>query len=1295
MASTEKTISSLIKTQLPDFVRADHPKFKRFLELYYQWLETNDSDGVSNTAGNTIYQAMNIDSYRDIDQTPDDFLRFFKQELLPYFPETTALDIRKILKSAREFYSKKGSVESVKWLFKVLFDEDIEINYPKEQILKTSDGKWKLPKAFRITVGETSKNIDVNLLEKRLVVGVDSGATCIVESANRTIDSNNGKEVIEIYISNIKRYFNNGEYIKINYTDANGVDKVFSEKIIGTISNIYLDSNIKTDPQQKRRGLLYNVGDPVVITGGLASTAEATHAVAIVGNVSAGSIEAVTSIFPGYGYRLYSNTEVIVLRSTGDDPDANAETDLRVTALNVTSNTSNSQRNFIEAITYDKSVIDYLGETVISAADFAFFTGNNFNAVINVTENDAADYYENYEIVWANGTNYYDALFTAKIATANTGPFAQGGSPVTAGLLLYDIANTGPLATILSGQDIIAANSGKVFAYNSITTYPVPANVNSQLLQCFKFITVNTGGIALISVTNGGAGFRAPPILRVTSEYDTILSENYTYGTTNQNDTVQTFKDLGLIAHVYINNGGTGYANGDTITFSGRGYGGNANVTVNAAGSITSINLIDRGEGHIIRPEAIVNRASPTYSVATGTASVQTGSKIVVGSGTAFVEQFSTKNVIKINGEARRVALITNSTHLIVNSAFNTTATSQTVYKQNGEEASLTAYLFGDGYTYEVETSIIGRIKDIKLIYRGYDYIARPNVSLKVLDTVIDAIPEYEDFIEEEYIFQGGSLSTSTFSANVKSYDRTTNVLRLYDFSGNFDPTISLTSANGVTCTVNVSANVPAPSQYTSGVIATGLPNPMKYGDGRAKAIATFANGLIQFNGFYLNSDGFVSSDQVLQDGHIYHNFSYVIQSSKDLAEYQTSLKNIAHPSGLIAISKKVMSVEKSSGLIEFPSVDYINPPNTSSNVQISNSYSNVVTGNNTAFLEDSHKVNVGDLFIITDTGNPLRSISKIVSEVDSNTQLKVYGDFIYVGQGKANTNSSNTWLSVTGATNAISDFIQNGDQVRVNLISVIVDGKVGVTGTSVTSHDTHFVGNVVVGTEVSVNNEIRRVTTVTDNLNLVVNSAFTSAATNKPISVVGDRTLTGTVSVTAACTDIVGVSTSFVGNVTAGIAISVNNQIRNVTTVTSGTQLVVDAPFTYSGSGNTIIRKETARTLDGVVDVSGTAIVRHPTHFVGNVVVGSQITVNNETRIVTTVTNDTSLVVNSAFAHAATDKYMVANSVIVKTVSSVSGNNIIMNSAYFVTKTNLVYQVVPNYSSQDYSYKIITLTAN
>jgi len=198
MAVTDKTISGLIESQLPDFINADHPKFKKFLEYYYEWLENNSTTGISNTAGNTLYHAMQIDNYRDIDQTPEEFIKYLKDELAPYFAENSSLDMRKIIKSAREFYSKKGSDESVRWLFKVLFNEDIELNYPKEQILIASDGKWIKPRAFRITVSETNKSIDVNLLEKRIARGKNSGATCVVESANRTVDPTNGREIIEI-----------------------------------------------------------------------------------------------------------------------------------------------------------------------------------------------------------------------------------------------------------------------------------------------------------------------------------------------------------------------------------------------------------------------------------------------------------------------------------------------------------------------------------------------------------------------------------------------------------------------------------------------------------------------------------------------------------------------------------------------------------------------------------------------------------------------------------------------------------------------------------------------------------------------------------------------------------------------------------------------------------------------------------------------------------------------------------------------------------------------------------------
>ena len=344
------------------------------------------------------------------------------------------------------------------------------------------------------------------------------------------------------------------------------------------------------------------------------------------------------------------------------------------------------------------------------------------------------------------------------------------------------------------------------------------------------------------------------------------------------------------------------------------------------------------------------------------------------------------------------------------------------------------------------------------------------------------------------------------------------------------------------------------------GVYSSGLPNPMYYGDGRARANALFANGLIEFNGFYLNTDGFPSSDKKLQDDRLYHNFSYIIQSQKNLIDFETPLKNIVHPAGMSVISKTILRSNLDTESKVTSNVHLIKSPTIGSNtplITISNSYSNVVTGSQTNFEALESKVNVGDLFIITDTGNPLRSISKIVSAVNSNTELEVYGDFIYPGQGKITIQSANVTALISSNVNTVTDFLQVGDQIRVNVPNVTITGTVNVSGTTVAGNS--------------------------------------------------------------------------------------------------------------SGSNTT--------------------------YFIGNVIVGSEITVNAETRLVTVVTDANTLTVNSAFTNEAEDKYLVANSIFVKDIDAVSGNTITMNTAiYNANLTNSVYLIVPDYSSASYPFKIITL---
>ena len=1320
MAAAEKTISALVQTQLPDFINGNHPQFKRFIELYYSWLEQNAPAGISNTAGNTIYHAMQIGDYRDIDETPDEFIRYFKDELLPHFPENPSLDIKKILKSAREYYNKKGSEESLKWLFKALYDTDLEVNYPKEQILIASDGKWKKPRAFRITVGESNKNVDVNLLERKLVVGSISGATCIIESANRTIDETNGREIIEIYISNITKYFNNGEDILINYVDANGIDRIFRERIIGTLSNVRVDSNIRTDPTQRRRGLLYNVGDPVVITGGLGTSAEANDAAAIVGNVTRGSIEAVTPTFLGYGYREYYNTQVVVLRTLGvDDDEANSSTDLRVIALNTSACTSNSQKNYLESITYDKTSIEFLGDTLIGAANFAPMTPNNINIILNATEEDYTDYFENFEKVWANGNNQFDALFVGYVGTPNgntkitgtvnvystngtvwgsntqfsyelktgqslrvegedqtisaitnnehltvtsaysatvtnknayrVGVFADYiGPDATASLLIYDTQYSGSLAQILAGPGatLAAVNSGKTWTIAAVSSpygVPIPANAESMIVQGLDFETVNTGGISAISVLEGGFGFRAEPSLEIDSYYDTNWSEDYDYNNSLEQDTKiglwQNFADLGVLAHVHINSGGTEYTVGDGLIFVGRGYGANGYVqSVASNGAITSIVLDNRGEGYLERPEIIMNRSSVSYDTLTGTATVNNRSRVVTGSSTTFLSDISNKSVIRINSEVRRVVAVTNNTLLLVNSAFTANATSQTIQRRDGDEATLTGYLFGDGFQETIDTSAIGRVQDIRLLYRGYDYVSTPTISLKVLDTVVDALAEADTVYEQEYIYQGTSLQNSTFRANVKSYNRTTNVLRLYNYSGSINVEQSLVTANNLFIDVDTTERVPVPVRGV--LVGTGpstfypesvadLPNPMYYGNGRARANAQFANGLIEFNGFFLNTDGFPSADKVLQDDTIYHNFSYIIQAEKDLIEYENTIKNISHPAGMSLTAKRIAQSEDNAAIVLTSNADVLLSKYDSSRVSVANSRSNTITGFGTDFTSSigggaaNTKVNVGDLFILNYSGaftansianDPsLRTQTKVVTEVLSNTSLKVEGNFVITGQGRAN---SNTVYSALTGTVTINPAV-TGTAVLNPAISGTVNVNERITGTVnvyttnvVVGNATSFTTQVLVNDILTINNQVRRITSITNNQHLLVNAVFSNAGTDNVAF------LSNVV--------VLGSGTSFDTDIDIGDIITVNSEIREVTFVSAADRLEVNAAFTYPANTQLLYLRSNVVTGSG-------------TNFNPQINVGDIITINNEPRRVTVVTNDTTLQVNANYTHHAT----------------------------------------------------------
>jgi hypothetical protein len=140
--ATDKNTSALIQSQVPEYLREEGPKLVAFLKAYYEWMETS---------GQMTEQSKNLLTNQDIDTTSlEGFYEFFRREVLVDFPSVFKADKRTVAKKIKDLYRSKGSKLSYKLLFRILYDEDVDIIHPSEFILKTSDGRWTKDSFIRV-----------------------------------------------------------------------------------------------------------------------------------------------------------------------------------------------------------------------------------------------------------------------------------------------------------------------------------------------------------------------------------------------------------------------------------------------------------------------------------------------------------------------------------------------------------------------------------------------------------------------------------------------------------------------------------------------------------------------------------------------------------------------------------------------------------------------------------------------------------------------------------------------------------------------------------------------------------------------------------------------------------------------------------------------------------------------------------------------------------------------------------------------------------------------------------------
>ena len=569
MITNGQKTSLLVPYQLPEFIRdnPDYSNFVLFLQAYYEWMEQN---------GNTEDGVNNLLSYTDVDSTTDQFISYFYNDFLKYFPVEILADKQRVIKLARELYQAKGTPASFQFFFRILYNTDVDFFYTKDAVLKASSGKWYISKSLKLL------STDLNFLETNNLRIFGETTKSIATIENSVLAQNK----IEVFISNIERLFQSGEFVRI--VDGHNQDVYFLNgqivpagtagaevpraKIVGQISQIKISSS------QALRGNLYQgantavnyLGDPIVIYGGL-NSANGHGASATVGTTTKGSIKGISvannaGVFlGGFGYSIEDSTQ--------------------------------NQYGQINIL-------------------------NGGGAIANIGGVNTA--------ITHIGNSFYNPVSTISYIPNNRIGRETAGIPSVANAaMLFDA----PEYSLHIGQNLGVTANAKNYTWDGVTTYAnlSSSNATSNLLSSLTFLNSFLAyPISTVIVENQGSGLTAAPTITASSLYKT-------------EDTISIgdLGALGILGPIQINTQGSGYQVNDTIVISGgSGYGAYANViSVNSSGAITNVGYTYSPSGPTYPLGGMGYRLSslPTLSI-TSTAGVGATLSIagIVGQGAQF-----------------------------------------------------------------------------------------------------------------------------------------------------------------------------------------------------------------------------------------------------------------------------------------------------------------------------------------------------------------------------------------------------------------------------------------------------------------------------------------------------------------------------------------------------------------------------------------------------------------------------------------------------------------------------------
>ena len=671
---TEKTISNFVESQFPQFYLTEGPNFVLFVKAYYEWMETE---------GQAIRQSRTLMDYRDIDNTLDSFLTHFQQKYLYGIPFSVIVNPRYLLKHILDVYRSKGTIQCYKLLFKLTYNQDIDVYLPGNDILKPSDNKWNQPTYVEVTDTPSL----VNYIGKT-VVGLSSNTTAIIESYGK--EPVNYSIISSLYLSNIKPQggaFVIGEKIIIDGQQSNSTAILNAPTVIGSMDSVNIISG----------GQNFNIGDILKIVHKQPTTNRVVSkgingVVKVTGVSKIGANGALTFDLSDGGFGYTNNPLVFVYKGASDTTGSGAS---------FTVNGISSIQNY----TYNTDLIVDYANTLINATQYNFPTSPTSNtasaisSVLNFVSADFGAISSLTNIVSGNSYTNAASIFVRSVFTSNVIP----------GNATYNTASNTVSFGAANAQYYYSANDTIFLQANSVVS-------GSAEYAVIKSVP-NTTAVVLYgppsnNSTPSAKARLAPPIFASNfAQYDinglpggTDAVVTSSYAVVNGN-VVKTVSSIN----------------------SGKGYTDNELVEMYLAGGLSSINVLGGGSNYSNGDTLVFTGGGPFVSYAKGT--VSTGSSVALTlnaasttAGTYSGGDVVFQNVSSSSNTANGTIFTVNSTVMIVNVNSGTFQSNALVYSFNvsGLHSNVTSLVYTNGI-----------ITSASLTFNGSGYDSSPLIIVK------------------------------------------------------------------------------------------------------------------------------------------------------------------------------------------------------------------------------------------------------------------------------------------------------------------------------------------------------------------------------------------------------------------------------------------------------------------------------------------------------------------------------------------------------------------------------------